>query len=102
MRLYRKKPVVVEAMQWTGGNREEIIDWTGTHSGTGWVTEGEIMFPLSNILGEVGNPRLHIAANNIWVELEPGEWIIKDARGFYPCKPEIFEGTYEPVVETRA
>jgi hypothetical protein len=31
----------------------------------------------------------------------PGDWIIKGVKGeFYPCKPDIFAATYDPVIET--
>lgn len=76
---YRKKPVVIEALQWTG-------DWE----------------PVREfILG--GGGFAHVAGEELLIETEegvmhasPGDWIIKGvASEFYPCKPDIFEATYE-------
>lgn len=80
---FRKKPVVVEAMPWTGNNIDQLWDWAGA----------------DNIYGPtVANPlRLYVAANQAWLDLEVGEWILRDSAGFYPCKAEIFAATYEAV-----
>jgi hypothetical protein len=82
MVMYRKLPVVVEAKQWTGDNVCELRDWTA-----------------DNFLGAVFAlpAELYVAANGAWLDLDVGEWIIKDALGFYPCKPDIFAATYEAV-----
>jgi hypothetical protein len=80
---YRKKPVVIDTIQWTGNNKLEILDFIGGHGcyRSGGVPEGIFIFTLE---GE------HFA--NV------GDWIIKGIKGeFYPCKPDIFEKTYEPV-----
>ena len=88
---FHKKPVVVEAIQWTGSNTRAVMEWTGERRNpdTGGL---ELTFvPLA-----YPRPKLWVAANSAWVEVEPGEWFIRDARGVYPCKPDIFEATYEP------
>jgi hypothetical protein len=79
---YRKKPVVIEAMQFDGQNHADLADFMGrairpTHATPGSITigtlEGEML-------------------------ARPGDWIIKGVKGeFYPCKPEIFSATYEAV-----
>lgn len=83
MPKFRKKPVVIDAMQWTGGNINDLWDWAGA----------------DNIYGptEASPLRLYVAANDAWLNLEVGEWIIRDSEGYYPCKPDIFAATYEPV-----
>lgn len=95
MGKYRKKPVVIEAMQWTGENLREIIAFTdgppntrSHHAGMMWeqyellvAEKGLIIFTLEG---------QHIATI--------GDWIIKGVKGeHYPCKPDVFEMTYEPV-----
>ena len=86
MSKYRKKPVVVEAIQFTG-NHEEIgnwIDqWHNECDGPGmWDSDGALI--IATLEGDM-------KANN-------GDWIIRGVKGeFYPCKPDIFEATYEPV-----
>lgn len=92
MKTYRKMPVEVEALQWTGNNNGAVMEWTGEHvdpdTGESVLTFVPLAYP---------RPRLWVAANQAWVAVEPGEWIIKDALGFYPCKPGIFAAVYEEV-----
>ena len=101
MSKYRKKPVVIEAHRW----------WqNGDHPLDGTSEEGKIIryFRRPDINGELlcsecGKP-FHIHG---WVDtLEdghivcPGDWVITGIKGeFYPCKPDIFEATYEKVEE---
>jgi len=90
---YRKKPIVTEAMQWTGTNIDNLRDWVCSVYGP--ASAG----PAVRLYGptEVNPLRLYVAANEAWLDLEIGEWIIRDARGFYPCKADIFAATYEAV-----
>lgn len=79
MAKYRKKPVVIEAVQFTRGNFEEIEKFVG---GDAEWRDREL------IIATLEGP-LH-ASNN--------DYIIKGVQGeFYPCKPDIFEATYEAV-----
>lgn len=82
---FRKKPVVIEAVQWGGNNVQELaifLDGTPTTREYGIVAGQPI-----NIFTLEGNHRANIR-----------DWIIKGVKGeFYPCKPDIFEQTYEPV-----
>lgn len=79
---YRKKPVVIEAIQWTGENYKELCDFMGR----------DPIYPDSN-------------RNDLIIETLEGshiasqyDFIIKGIQGeFYPCKPDIFKETYEPV-----
>lgn len=78
---YRKKPVVVDAMQWTGDNMYEVMEFS--------ECSDNFSFPRDHdhctIETLEGN---HICSKN--------DWIIKGVKGeFYPCKPDIFEATYE-------
>jgi hypothetical protein len=78
---YRKKPVVIEAMKWDGTSDSfrEITDWADDV----WGKEGASLI-IPTLEGD------HQAM--------PGDWIIKGVKGeFYPCKPDIFEATYEEV-----
>lgn len=75
---YRKKPVVIEAIQFTG-NFTEIEDFVGADA-------------------EFRNGKLLIATLEGPMTASPNDWIIKGIKGeFYPCKPDIFEATYEAV-----
>lgn len=103
---YTKKPVTIEAMQWTGtldsylDVAEWVVDgirWEGARSTSDFIDEktGEITtIPLGTTLPN--RVKLYVAANDEWLTLEPGEWIIKDKLGYYPCKNEVFTETYRP------
>ena len=83
MSKYRKKPVVVEAVQWTGENVDEIAEFMkdakedyALSAESRRIYFGGLMFALA------------------------GDYIIKDEKGeFYPCEPEIFHKTYEEVYD---
>ena len=76
---FRKKPVVIEAIQWTGENADEVGAFFGNK---------ELHFGLH---GE----RWSILTLEGTMEADCGDWIIKGVKGeFYPCKPDIFEATY--------
>lgn len=93
---YRKRPVVIEAFQWDGGdNTEELLEWTVEQG----ATPDDPVIQVDR-LGEYRNVhfiKLYVAANDEWLEIEPNEWVIKDKLGFYPCKDEIFQENYEAV-----
>jgi hypothetical protein len=91
MAKYRKKPVVVEAVQWfqhgdhaqvqmyrDGGLGDKCQHCGASSKAHGWLITLEGGFAVC-----------------------PGDFIITGIKGeFYPCKPDIFEATYEPVPET--
>lgn len=75
---FRKKPVVVEAIQFVG-NFNEIEDFIGGDA-------------------EFRDGKLLVATLEGPLFASPKDWIIKGVKGeFYPCKPDIFEKTYEAV-----
>lgn len=85
---YRKKPIEVEAVQYTGGNNREIEGFVGD----------QCLYFARAITGEEQNPQLHIRTLEGDMHVSKGDWIIKGVKGeFYPCKPDIFDQTYEPV-----
>jgi hypothetical protein len=93
MTFYRKKLVVIEALQ-----------WDGTKSGKNRITDA---FPGINTVGQSGY--IHKDEMTDWRiatlegshQVSPSDYIIKGVKGeFYPCKPDIFEMTYE-VAETQ-
>lgn len=87
MPMFRKKPVEVEAYQ-LGNDYDEdlaIVDWCGGRA----VGEGD-GYPLGAM----------VAIRTLEGEMvaSAGDWVIRDVQGeFYPCKPDIFEATYEEV-----
>ena len=91
---YRKKPIVIEAIQWTGSNEIEIMLFVGE--------ELKICTPPHGLELNYNVP--HDAYSLIIPTLEGNmvairtDWIIKGINGeFYPCKDDIFKKTYESV-----
>jgi len=84
MPKFRKKPVVIEAVQYLPGktDSELILHLEGC---TGWQAYSSTDAPFIAI------PTLEGTMTAL-----PGDWIIKGVKGeFYPCKPDIFAATYE-------
>lgn len=80
---YRKKPVVVKAMQLPEiecDASEELIDFL--HEG--------------NVLSD-NNEGISIETTEGVMRGNPGDWVIRGVNGeYYPCKPDVFEKTHEP------
>ena len=85
MAKYRKKPVVIEAIQLTNESIIEIIKWATDYISIKIDTDEN-----DNIIGMI-IPTLEGA-----MQASMNDYIIKGIQGeFYPCKPDIFEQTYE-------
>lgn len=86
---FRKKPVIVEAMRFDGRNALGINFFTNRTS-----------YPTNDSLGHSDWARKKLIIPTLEGDMVAlcGDWIIKGVNGeFYPCKPDIFENTYEPV-----
>lgn len=98
---YRKKPVVIEAIQWTGENVEEIKSFAGTSAVISYYflpTKFSIKFEVSStpVKGSYIGLTIHTLEGDMQASF--GDYIIQGINGeFYPCKPDIFEKTYERV-----
>lgn len=82
---FRKKPVVIEAIQLKPGC-------------------GDTIFGIAVLSAEHSDGKLYMYIETLEGEMraDEGDWIIKGINGeFYPCKPDIFEKTYENVTETK-
>ena len=81
---YRKKPVTIEAVRWDGDNIDEISDFVKRNCAVyDWRMNRLIIVTLE---GEM--------------YASVGDYIIKGVQGeYYPCKPDIFQATYEPVTQ---
>jgi len=107
---FRKKPVVIEAVQWfkNGDHPEDNTVFIESEGSSPFLSEGKVVryYRHPEISGETICPN----CDNLYHEhgfidtLEGGhivcvgDWIIKGIKGeFYPCKPDIFEATYELV-----
>ena len=89
---FRKRPVVVEAHQFNGtlDCAVAICEWSdhAAYIHRHWDRMGQELLKIT----------LGIATLEGEMEAEAGSWIIRGVNGeYYPCKPDIFEKTYEPV-----
>lgn len=84
MPQFTKKPVTIEAIQFTQENREALNKWLDNNDAnnmTGFGWEGDSRLVIRTLEGDM--------------RADLGDWIIKGISGeFYPCKPDIFEKTY--------
>ncbi|MEL6968619.1 MAG: hypothetical protein AAFZ63_25645 [Bacteroidota bacterium] len=97
IKSYRKKPVVIQALEFTGQNHKEVKSFISpgvevkfsVESDTAWqVGEGK---PLTSAI---------IPTLEGDMKASPGDYIIKGLNGeFYPCKPDVFEKTYDLVTD---
>lgn len=80
VKRFRKKPIVIETVQYDGDTRKLPYEFGVAISRS--IAGGSCF--ISTLEGEM--------------ECSVGDWIIRGVNGeFYPCKPDIFEKTYEPV-----
>ena len=80
---FRKKPVVIDAECWDGNNHEAIVRLS--------ATSPSLPIPI-------GDGRLMCHTLEGVMMANPGDWIIRGVKAeLYPCKPDIFEATYEAV-----
>lgn len=93
IKQYRKKPVIIQAVQWNGMNFKEIEEFAGYNVA---ILE-EVRKP--NVDMKIpGDYRLCIRTLEGVMDARKGDYIIKGVNGeCYPCKPDIFEKTYEKV-----
>ena len=89
---FTKKPVTIQAIQWTGENLREVITFTdgppdtrSHHTGMAWDDYRDL----------VARDGLKIYTLEGEMLASPGDWIIRGVKGeLYPCKPDIFQETY--------
>ena len=81
---YRKKPVVIEALQFDGSGKS--------------VAHISYHFGADDLKWDVVNKQLRVQTLEGTLTADVGDWIIRGIKGeLYPCKPDIFEATYERV-----
>lgn len=97
---FRKKPIVIDAVQLRWDTWSEMCD----HAGVGKISEGKPEGCFLDKDGNVTNDALPGIMGMCIPTLEglmiakENDWIIRGVKGeLYPCKPDIFEATYERV-----
>ena len=84
MAKFRKKPVVIEAIQFDGNNYKECEAFVGKNN-----IDNKLSYP--NIITSEGTMKVSV---NDFIIKEPFD----KERGYYPCKPEVFVKTYDKVI----
>jgi hypothetical protein len=91
MSMYRKKPVIIEAEEFTGNGQTLSAEF-----------RSQLCTPPCAVGGfryDRGELLAHIDTLEGPMQVSLGDWIIRGVKGeFYPCKPDIFAATYEEVV----
>lgn len=86
MPFYQTRRVVRDAEQWTGKNEEYLAEKFGLDVLFVWNGNEDPGHLVCSI---------YVAANDEWLKIEVGEWIIRDSHGIYPCKNDVFHEKYE-------
>lgn len=102
MGVFRKKGIIIEAIQLKWETWGEICKFVGdaiSETDPGWVITAE---DATDTCGEPGPDYIAFTVTTTSGEkviVRHGDWIIPDYKPgtFYPCKPDLFEATYEPV-----
>ncbi len=98
---FRKKPVIIEAFQMTKERRWNNSDWPN------WLHEAWQLEPSEGALwceseDDTRGERLYLGTLEGVYIVQFDDWIIQGIEGeLYPCKPQIFEKTYEPITQVR-
>jgi hypothetical protein len=83
---WRKRPVVIEAMQFTRESKDRVHNWITCNRYAGHDESGNPTLTIQTLEGD------HLA--------RLGDWIIRGVKGeFYPCRDDIFRATYESVTD---
>lgn len=103
MPQFRKKPVVIEARRATGDTAQwmDVYQWVEQNTLGSFeplaVIEGREPCPASGVSIDPRDGRMMIATLEGFHHVNLGDWVIRGVQGeFYPCKPDIFDATYEP------
>lgn len=88
MTLYQKKPLQVEAVQWTGGNVQEMKAFAGESFDTNAFRLG--------LAATVSDAAVYDLLHRGWILVKLGDWVIRGVQGeLYPCDKVVFAQTYE-------
>ena len=88
---YKKKPIIVEAELWKGGEYEWLDDFCGMN----WSRADAKDMPNFE---EIENVVIYNTMEKQWLHLPVGHYIIRGVKGeLYPCEPEVFSQTYERI-----
>lgn len=89
---FRKKPVVIAAVRWTGDNEAELVEFTDNRFAALSAED------RANCDDAAATAQVFDVLHSTWVLVQTGDWIIRGISGeFYPCRADVFEATYDAV-----
>ena len=95
MTKFRKKPVVVDAVLWRGGDFDCLEKFCGRNWG-----RADVNYVTWDSKPDKEQVVVWNTASRQWLQVPVGQWIIRGINGeLYPCEADIFEATYEAVGE---
>ncbi len=100
MYQFQKRPIIIEAFQMTKSRRWDNSEWPqwlneAWNEGSIWIDSDAEIAPGHQSAAELLCGTLEGVHRIAW-----NDWIIRDIKGeIYPCKPDIFEATYQKVEE---
>ena len=90
VRRFRKRPVEIEAVQWTGDNWYYLREWTDN--------KFDVLYPDDRDEDPEATAQVFDELHSTWVLVYDNDWIIRGVKGeFYPCRDGVFRETYEEV-----
>lgn len=94
MTKFRKKPVVIDAIK-NEGEWLPIVAWLQDLAGSHFVFKMGELPPITR----KPDGSLNIQTLEGTMRADVGDWVLRGVKGeFYPCKPDIFDATYEPAL----
>lgn len=102
MPRFRKKPVEIEAIQWTGKNVKEVTAWLKEHAPRVYEQHADepcrVQFEVFRDQPSIVKIRTLENKKGDAMLTQPTDWIIRGIKGeLYPCTDEIFKATYDPL-----
>ena len=87
---FRKKPIVIAAYQWLGGDYTELTEFCGQNWARADIHDMSFDDPEQVIV--------YNTQERQWLHVPVRHWVIRGVKGeLYPCAPDVFEATYEAV-----
>lgn len=99
---FRKRPIEIEAIRWTGDNEAEIQDWAGLSAGTDGQNRFNALDPEDRQSCDDPEATAEVfdKLHSTWVLVFTGQWIIRGVKGeLYPIAADVLAETYEAVTD---
>ena len=100
MPMFRKKPVVIEAMLFDGGTADTmaVYQWVERNTQGSFDVNSDDPVPASGVSIDAATGFMVIATLEGVMQVKVGDYVIRGTEGeFYPCKPAAFDATFEAI-----